>query len=169
MCTCFDDHMLLCLHALMFTFFYDRLLPYLHVLMIVCSYSYKLWREQVHQLVHLNAHMLEHFMIACSYVHILCWSHAFMFKCVLALMITCFYVYMFWCSHAFMFTCFDDCLLPCLHALTIVCSHAYKLWWEQVHRLVHLDVHLLGHFYNCMLLYSHALLITCFYVHMPRC
>ena len=57
------------------------------------------------------------FMIGCSYVNMLCWSHTFKF------------------------TCHNDRVLPYLHVLMITCplaymlssSYAWMLWWLHVH------------------------------------
>ena len=67
------------------------------------------------------------FMITCSYVHMLCWSHASMF------------------------TCLDNSMLPCLHAFIIAyplacmpsSSNAWTLWW--------LPTPMLKCFNDCML------------------
>ena len=129
-----DGHILLYSHALiithtsMFTSF-DNHMPHVYIL----------WREHFHLLMCLNALMPEHFLIACSYVHVLCWSYASMFTCLDDSMLSC--------LHALMITCPLACMpsnsyawthwwLPtptlkcfvCSHDLLIMCSHMYLLW-----------------------------------------
>ena len=131
----FDVHMLLHSHALIITHTFlltcfDNRMPH------VCI----LWREHFHLLMCLNAHMPEHFLIACSYVHMLYWSRASLFTCLDDSMLPC--------RHTLMVTCPLSCMpsssyawthwwLPtpmlkcfvCSHALLIMCSHMYLLWW----------------------------------------
>ena len=95
MLTCFVDHMHLISHAQllpMSTCFDKNMSTCLYALMLIYS---------------------DTFMIECSYVNMVCWSHAFNF------------------------TCHDDRVLPCLHTLMITCpiacmplsSYAWTLWW----------------------------------------
>ena len=133
--TYFDVHMLLyspaliITHSSMFTCF-DNHMPYV----------YLLWLEHFHLLMCLNALVPEHFLIACSYVRMLCWSHASMFTCLEDSMLPCLHTLLITCPLAFMPSnsyAWTHWWLPthmlkcfvCSHALFIMCSHMYLLWW----------------------------------------
>ena len=133
--TYFNVHILLYSQALIIT----------HTSMFTCfdnhmPYVYRLWREHFHLLMCLNARMAEHFLIACSYVHMLCWSHASKFTCLddsmlpflHTLLITCLLACMpsssYACTHWWLPTPTLKCFV-CSHALLIMCLRMYLLWW----------------------------------------
>ena len=121
--TCFDDHMLsrllaimiTCLsvyilwnsHTSMYSYLYDHTLLCSHALIIVCSYVNMLWRESVHFPIWLNAHMLGHV----NDWMLLCWHTSLMI------------------------TCFDGHMLPCLCVLTITCAIAFKILYSYIQML----------------------------------
>ena len=93
--TYFDVHMLLYSPALIIT----------HTSRFTCfdnhmPHVYMRWWEHFHLLLLHIVMWLSIFLIACSYVHMLCWSHASTF------------------------TCLDDSILLCLHTLMITCPLA---------------------------------------------
>ena len=145
MSTSFDDHMSTCLYAFE--------LICLDSLMITYPYV-----EMFYTFTCLIDHVLTYVLalrIIFSHVYLLSWSYVSRF--------TYFDVHMLLYSpaliitHTSMFTSFDNHM-----------PHVYKFWWEHFHLLICLNAHVTEHFFDCMLLCSHALLITCFYVHMPR-
>ena len=150
MSTCFDDHMftcmyafeLICLDSLMITY------PYVEMLcMFTCLID--------HVLTYVLA-----LTIIFSHVNLLSWSYVSRF--------TYFDVHMLLYSndliitHTSMFTCFDiicpmcicfdENISTCLFVLMLICLNTF----------------LIARSFDHMLLYSYALLITCFYVRMPR-
>ena len=76
MSTCFDDHMLLCSHALMFTCFDDRMLSCLHTLIITCHLP---GCHYSHMLGHFNDYLL-----ICSNVLMIVCSHVLIFICLIS-------------------------------------------------------------------------------------
>ena len=75
------------------------------------------------------------------------------------LMFTCFlYSHALIITHTSMFTCFDNHM-----------PHVYMLWREHFHLLTCLNAHMAEHFFDCMLLWSYALMFTCFVDHMLLC
>ena len=145
MSTCFDDHMSNCLYAFE----------------LICLDSLMFTNPNVEMLC----------MFTCLIDHVLTY--------VLALMIIFWNVYQLSWSHVSRFTYFDVHILLYSHALIITytsmftsfdnhITYVYILWREHFHLLICLNAHVTEHFFDCTLLCSHALLITCFYVHMPR-
>ena len=182
MCTCFDDHMLLCLHALMFTCFYvhiflwsfaplstcfdDHMLPFLQALTRTspptctpwCSYAWTLYDCML-----LCSHTL---LITCFYVHMCTCFDDHILLCLHALMFTCFYVHMFRWLFAPLSTCFDDCMLPCLQALMRTSPPACTPWCSYTWTLLWLHAPMFTCFVDHMLLCSHASMLVCSLVYI---
>ena len=145
MSTCFDGHMSNCLYAFE----------------LICLDSLMITNPNVEMLCMFTClidHVLTYVLaltIIFSQFYLLSWSYVSRF--------TYFDVHMLLYSpaliitHTSMFTCFDNHM-----------PHVYMLWREHFHLLICLNAHVTEHFSDCMLLCSHALLITCFYVHMSR-
>ena len=149
-CTYFNNHMLICLFALMITCFYvhtfwcslasmsicfdGHTLLCSHALTIICSHIYMLYREHVHFPISLNAHMLKQ----CFDCMLLC-SHA--------LLVTCFYVYIPWWWNASMSTCFDDNMHTFLSAFKLICLDALMITYSciEIHWLLHAYMHWYSH------------------------
>ena len=72
--------------------------------------------------------------------------------CVLALTIICSHIYWFIWSHAFLFTSYEIHILLCTHTLIIVCSYVNMLLRELFHFPICLNAHMLGHFYDWIIL-----------------
>ena len=131
---------------------------------------------------------LNTFLIACRYVHLLCWSHASMFTCLDDSILLCLHTLMIICPFACMpfklicldslmitypyvemfcmFTCLVDHVLTYVLALTIIFSHFYLLWWSYVSRFTYFDVHIV--LYSHALIITHTSMFTCFDNHMPH-
>ena len=69
-----NDHVLLCSHALMITYFYVHMFwrlytPHVQTLVIICYHIYKLWRSYAHMHVCPHAHMFglfdDHMLTLC--------------------------------------------------------------------------------------------------------
>ena len=111
MSTCVDYHMLLSSHVLILTCFDDHTHTYFNYLTLSCLHA--LTRPCLLACMPWWLICTNNFIIACSYVHMIYWSHAFMF------------------------TCLDDRMLPCQHTLMITSllpctpsiSYAWILWW----------------------------------------
>ena len=143
MSTYFDDHMSACLYAF-------KLIG-LDSLMITNPYV-----EMLCMFTCLINHVLTYVLaltIIFSHFYLLPWSYVCRF--------TYFDVHMTLYSHALiithtsMFTCFDNHM-----------PHVYMLWREHFHLLTCLNAHMPEHFFDCMLLWSYALMFTCFVDHM---
>ena len=145
MSTYFADHMSTCLYAFELIYLDSLMITYPNVEML-CMFTCLI--------DHVITYVLA-LIIIFSHVYLLSWSYVSRF--------TYFDVHMLLYSHALiithtsMFTCFDNHM-----------PYFYMLWREHFHLLICLNAHMPEHFFDCMLLCSHALLITCFYVHMPR-
>ena len=145
----------------MSTYFDDHMSTYLYAFELICLDSLMITYPYVEMLCMFTClidHVLTYVLaltIIFSHVYLLSWSYVSRF--------TYFDVHMLLYSHALiithtsMFTCFDNHM-----------PHFYMLWREHFHLLICLNAHMPEHFFDCMLLCSLALLITCFYVHMPR-
>ena len=96
MSTCFDDHMLLFYHALMFTCFYVNVFQWSYAPMSTCFDDHKPICLYVFMLICLDALMITH-----SYIEMLWLLHA----------------HMHWYSHVwYPYTCAHSCVMKCLLA-----------------------------------------------------
>ena len=166
MCTCFDDHMLLCLHALMFTCFYVHMLLCSHFFMTVCSLIYMLWWSYAPIPTSFDENKstnLYTLMLICLNT---LWLHALMFTYFVDHMLLCSHVYLLWWSHTPMFTCFDVHMLLCSHVSMIVCSLVYMLWWLYAPMPTSFDENKSTGLYTLMFIYLDTFMIACSYVHM---
>ena len=151
---CFDDHILLYSHALMFIYSTftcpgDHMLLYLQALTITCPHAC---------------------MPSCSYVWTVWWSHAHI---MYALILTCSYilgfshVYMLWLSYSLMLTCLDDHMLICFDEQMLPrsmpwspwSSHAYMLRWLHSPMLTFININM---FDICM----HVHIVRWWYVYI---
>ena len=159
MLTCFDFHMLLCSHALMFTHFDDCVLPCLHALTITCPLTC---------------------MPLFSYAWMLWWLLAYMFKCFDDCMLTCINIHKFdihthlhirWSYiglEAKVIVLSDVCALKCFddYAEGIGRLEVYVLGCLNTYILVYSHNHILICSQDEMCVCFHALLITCLHVYL---
>ena len=133
--TYFDVHILLYSQALIIT-----TLLCSHVLIIICPMSICFDEKISTCLCVLILICLNTFLIACSYGHMLCWSHAPMFTCLNDSMVPCLHTLLITCplacmpssSYAWTHWWLPSPMLKCFvcsQALLIMRSHMYLLWW----------------------------------------
>ena len=145
MSTYFADHMSTCLYAFKLICLDSLMFTYPYVEML-CIFTCLIDHGLTYVLA-LTIIFSHFYLLSLSYVssftyfdvHMLLYSHD--------LIIT----------HTSIFTCFDNHMPP-----------VYMLWRKHFHLLICLNAHVTEHFFDCTLLCSHALLISCLYVHMPQ-
>ena len=145
----------------MSTYFADHMSTSLYAFKLICLDSLMITYPYIEMLCMFTClidHVLTYvlaFTIIFSHFYLLSWSYVSRFTYFDVLMVLSSHALII--THTSMFTCFDNHM-----------PHVYMLWREHFHLLICLNAHVTEHFFDCMLLCSFALLITCFYVHMPR-